>query len=50
MSRQIIQEYFINSNADMVFDALLSPGMIQKWWFANSAIVLPQEGGVYAVT
>lgn len=50
MSREIIQNYLINSVPDTVFDALISPGMIQKWWFARSAIVLPEEGGIYAVT
>lgn len=50
MAREITQEYTINSDPDTVFDALISPGMIQKWWFANSAIVLPEEGGIYAVT
>lgn len=50
MAREITQEYAINSDPDTVFDALISPGMIQKWWFASSAIVLPEEGGIYAVT
>jgi uncharacterized protein YndB with AHSA1/START domain len=50
MPREITQEYSINLNLKAVFDALISPAMIKKWWFANSAIVLPEEGGVYAVT
>lgn len=49
MTREITQEYLIESNPDAVFDAPISPGMIQKWWFAKSAIVLPEEGGFYAV-
>lgn len=50
MPREITQNYVINSDPDTVFDALILPGMIQKWWFASSAIVLPEEGGIYAVT
>lgn len=50
MSREIIQDYIIGKRSDTVFDALITPGMIKKWWFANNAIVLPEEGGVYAVT
>lgn len=50
MPREITQEYSINSHPVAVFDALVTPGMIQKWWFASSAIVLPEEGGIYAVT
>jgi uncharacterized protein YndB with AHSA1/START domain len=50
MPREIIQEYSLNSNPDIVFDALLKPGMIQKWWSAKSAIVNPEAGGIYAVT
>lgn len=50
MAREITQEYTINSGPDTAFDALLKPGMIKKWWYASSAIVMPEEGGIYAVT
>lgn len=50
MPREITQEYFINTKPEVAFDALLKPGMIQKWWFAKSAIVIPEKGGIYAVT
>jgi uncharacterized protein YndB with AHSA1/START domain len=50
MSREITQEYLIGKSPDAIFDALITPGKIKKWWFANNAIVLPEEGGVYAVT
>lgn len=50
MAREITQEYIIGRQPDTVFNALITPGMIKKWWFASSAIVLPEEGGVYAVS
>lgn len=50
MPREVTQEYLINSNPNTVLDVLILPGMIQKWWFANSVIVLPEEGGVYAIS
>jgi uncharacterized protein YndB with AHSA1/START domain len=50
MAREIIQEYIIGKSPGIVFDALISPRMIQKWWFANSAIVFPEDGGIYAAT
>lgn len=50
MPRKITVEYTINSKPDAVFDALILLGMIKKWRFASSAIVLFEVGGMYAVT
>ena len=50
MTRYIKKEITIHRKIDEVFDALISPSMIKKWWFVNSAIVLPQVGGFYAAT
>lgn len=50
MAREIIQEYIIGKSRDAVFEAIITPKMIKKWWFANNAIVLPEEDGIYAVT
>ena len=48
MTRYIKKEITIYRNIDEVFDALISPSMIKKWWFVNTAIVLPKVGGFYA--
>lgn len=48
MYRYINKEIIIQKNIELVFDALISPSMIKKWWFANSAIVLPEVDGFYA--
>ena len=49
MTRSIKQEYHIKADIEDVFDALLTPSMIKKWWFAASAIVIPEKGGIYAL-
>lgn len=50
MTREIDQEVVIDSSPEQVFEALITPSIIKKWWFAASAIVIPEEEGVYAVT
>ena len=50
MARQIVKVISINASKEDVFNALISPSMIKKWWFANSAIVLPETGGTYTVS
>lgn len=50
MPRSIEQTYHTSADIETAFSALLSPGMIQRWWFAKTAIVLPEKGGIYAVT
>ena len=46
--RYIKKEIIIDRNIDQVFDALILPSQIKKWWFAHTAIVLPEVGGFYA--
>ena len=47
MTRYIKKEIFIQRKIDEVFAALISPSQIKKWWFAKTAIVLPEAGGLY---
>jgi uncharacterized protein YndB with AHSA1/START domain len=35
---------------EQLFRMLVSPSAIRRWWSAASAIVIPREGGVFAVT
>ena len=46
--RYIKKEITINKKIDEVFEALVAPSQIKKWWFAKSAIVLPEVGGFYS--
>ncbi|PWN07399.1 SRPBCC family protein [Rhodohalobacter mucosus] len=50
MSRQIKQTYRIQRSTEDVFDALLTPSQICTWWFAQTAIVIPEKNGLYAIT
>jgi len=50
MPRQITKAISINKSAETVFEALITPSWIRQWWSANTAIVLPKTGGIYAVT
>lgn len=49
MSRQIIQGVVINKNQETIFNSLLNPSAIIKWWQANTAIVVKEDNGIYAV-
>ncbi|MDN5200734.1 SRPBCC domain-containing protein [Fulvivirgaceae bacterium BMA10] len=50
MARSITKELIVHGNIHRVFKALITPSLITKWWFANTAIVLPEENGIYAVS
>ena len=50
MSRYIKKEIIIHKKINEVFNALVSPSQIKKWWFANTAIVLAEKGGFYAAS
>ncbi len=50
MTRYIKKEIIIDKKIEEVFDALISPSQIKKWWYAKTAIVLPEVGGLLAVT
>ena len=50
MTRDIQQSIDINATIEEVFDALLQPTSIMKWWGASQAIVIPENGGIYALT
>ena len=49
MTRYIKKEIIIDRKVEVVFDALIAPSQIKKWWYANSAVVLPEVGGFLAV-
>jgi len=49
MPRSIEQSILLNQEQDKVFDALITPSSIKKWWFAASAIITAEEGGTYAL-
>lgn len=40
----------LNAGVEKVFDSLISPAAICKWWQASSAIVIPKTGGIWAGT
>ncbi|NNE98887.1 MAG: SRPBCC domain-containing protein [Pyrinomonadaceae bacterium] len=40
----------LSAGAERVFDALISPAAICRWWQASSAIVIPKPGGIWAGT
>jgi uncharacterized protein YndB with AHSA1/START domain len=50
MARTIIREIEINQNIGTVFDTLITPSLIKKWWFASHAIVIGEKHGLFAVT
>lgn len=49
MARIIQKEIFINKGKGHVFQALLTPTKICKWWNAVSAIVVPKRNGIFTV-
>lgn len=49
MTREITQTIEVKKPIQEVFDALITPSLIKKWWSASSVIILPQKGGTYAV-
>ena len=49
MARSIQQQYPITASPEQVFQVLITPSAIRKWWDAARAIVIPEAGGIYAV-
>ena len=49
MGRHIEYSIDIDSTPEVIFKSLITPSQIRKWWSAQSAIVIPEEGGTYAV-
>lgn len=45
-----MQTYRIQRSTEDVFDALLTPSEICTWWFAQTAIVIPENNGLYAIS
>ncbi len=48
--RKIKKEIRVDNKGGKVFEALITPSLIKKWWGASQAIVVPDEGGIYALT
>ncbi len=49
MPRHIHQEYTVLAPIQEVFQSLITPSSIRSWWQVSRAIVLPEEGGTYAL-
>ncbi|MEL6987318.1 MAG: SRPBCC domain-containing protein [Bacteroidota bacterium] len=49
MVRKITQSIKLNKSAKEIFNALIKPSMITKWWSATTAIVVPEKSGCYIV-
>ena len=50
MPREITQTIEIDQVPDIIFAALLNPSAIIEWWQANTAIVVKENNGIYAVS
>jgi len=50
MPRNITQSIMLRQSPTAVFDALIKPSQIKKWWSAAHAVIIPETGGLYAVT
>jgi uncharacterized protein YndB with AHSA1/START domain len=50
MARQIQKAIQINCTIEDLFDALITPSAIKKWWNASHAIVIPAVNGIYTVS
>lgn len=50
MSRTITKEIIIDQTEEKIFQALIRPSLITKWWSANRAIVIPETNGLHAVS
>ena len=48
--RSITDQVEIKTDAQSVFNALITPSAIQKWWNAQTAMVLPKVDGFWAAT
>lgn len=49
-TRSIYKEWLIERDIDSVFQYLVLPSKIKQWWSAQSAIILPERGGLYIVS
>ena len=50
MPRTIVKEIIIDHTEDKIFEALIRPSLIIKWWSANQVIVIPEISGLHAVS
>lgn len=46
-TRSHIHEELFEISPERMFDLLITPSAIRKWWGASAAIVTPEEGGVW---
>lgn len=46
MARSIIKEIRISQSEDVIFDALITPSLIKKWWIASRLIIIPDSDGL----
>ena len=49
MSRTITRHIDLSASADDVFQLLLRPSLIKKWWGTSSEVILAEEEGIYAL-
>jgi len=49
-ARSHIHEIALPASSETVFDALIKPSAICRWWQASSAIVLPEKNGFWTAT
>jgi len=50
MSRSITEKIEIKADSSTVFEALIMPSAIQKYWGVNAAIIIPEQGGFISMT
>ena len=50
MSRKIKREIRVDNTGGKVFKALVTPSTVKKWWGASQVIIVPDEGGTYALS
>jgi len=48
-ARKHVHEEMFATTAERLFDLLVRPSAIRSWWGANRAVVIPSEGGTWAV-
>lgn len=49
-TREITHSEVFTANADVLFTMLITPSSIRGWWGVARAIVIAEEGGIYALT
>jgi len=50
MKRSVKEEIEINASCQSIFDALVTPSAIQKYWGVHSVIIIPEENGILCMT